>query len=122
MFTINLKGQNYNIDFEHITPQDKNWGHWKGKHGELKGITRCILSKESDEIIGGYQKEYDEEHFGIKEGFKLVSVDVAKCSYEDVFEKRQGRKIALSRSLKGMNLTKEERKQIWDKYFSMVKK
>src|SRR5665213_1830277 len=119
MFTIDLQGKNYNIDFQHITPQDENWGGWKGKHGELKGITRCILSKESDENISETQRLYEESQFKIKEGFKLVSVNVAKCSPEDVFEKKQGRKIALSRALNGMSLTKQERQQIWDKYFSI---
>ena len=37
------------------------------------------------------------------------------------FDKRIGRKIALTKALNCLTVTKTERKQIWNKYFTLVK-
>lgn len=47
---------------------------------------------------------------------QVIAEKVAVCYFKDKFEKRVGRKIALSRALTASHLPKEERKEIWDTY------
>jgi len=49
---------------------------------------------------------------------KVISTGTAQCSKLDNFAKETGRKIALARAIK--NFSKEERTEIWDKYFSRM--
>ena len=41
---------------------------------------------------------------------------VTICSATDKFIKEQGRKISLTRLLASMNLTKQQRKEVWNQY------
>ena len=47
---------------------------------------------------------------------QVVAEKVAICSSKDTFEKAKGRKIALSRALMASHFSKEERKEIWNRY------
>jgi len=46
----------------------------------------------------------------------------ARCSRQDNFNKAVGRKVALAKALKEINLPKQERKLIWEAYHSRDKK
>src|SRR3990167_4374060 len=46
----------------------------------------------------------------------LKAEGVAKCAAGDNFQKRVGRKIALTRALKKMDLNKTERSMVWLRY------
>jgi len=47
---------------------------------------------------------------------------VAECNPNDNYVKSKGRKIALARALQTMNLDREVRENVWNKYFSRCPK
>ena|SRR3990167_505123 len=49
-----------------------------------------------------------------------VGIGMAMCSVLDNFNRAKGRKFALANALKQVNLSLEERKALWEQYFSMV--
>ena len=52
------------------------------------------------------------------EGEPNHRVGHARCCPTDRFSKDVGRKISLSRLLQSMNLSKEERRKVWEQYHS----
>jgi hypothetical protein len=46
----------------------------------------------------------------------------AICSDNDHFSRDKGRKLSLARALKNSNISKEERKEIWEAYRNLTKK
>lgn len=52
--------------------------------------------------------------------FFRVAGGFALCSSRDRFEKKIGRKVALTRALALLDITKEERREIWNAYFSRL--
>ena len=59
-----------------------------------------------------------DENGGLKPHVKLIGEGLAKCAVGDNFQKRIGRKIALTRALKKTHLTKEQRMQVWMGYLT----
>lgn len=59
--------------------------------------TRCIIQKRGDDIS---------------------FIGVAECSINDMFVKETGRKLSLARALKETDLSKEERRTIWETYLN----
>lgn len=57
-----------------------------------------------------------DENGGLKPNVKLIADGLAKCALGDNFQKRVGRKIALTRALKKTNLLKAERQKVWIAY------
>jgi len=53
---------------------------------------------------------------------KIISQGTAFCYYKDQFNKKIARKVSLTKTIKELNLSKEERKQIWYDYFKYCKK
>lgn len=51
---------------------------------------------------------------------KIVQ-DKSYCCHNDQFNKKVGRKIALTRTLNRANISKEERRDIWNDYLKQVK-
>jgi len=49
-------------------------------------------------------------------------IGIALCNPVDNFKKSTGRKIALTKAINPLKLNKEQRKEVWDKYFEKVKK
>ncbi len=56
------------------------------------------------------------------DGTVNIAVGSSICSKTDNFNKRTGRKIALSRAIKSADLPKNFRKEIWDAYFKLSPK
>lgn len=94
-----IKGKKYEVDFRHafvdlvFSP-------------ELPIITRRTT----------WAKLFIIEEDGNK--FDTALYAIAECSELDTYNKETGRKIALSRLIKQMNLTKKEREYIWAVYFN----
>lgn len=53
-----------------------------------------------------------------KERGKILGVGVSTCSEKDRFNYTTGRKIALRRALNTANFSREERKEVWEKYLN----
>ncbi len=51
------------------------------------------------------------------EGFRDVGTGAAFCSVQDIFSKREGRKISLERALAHTGFTREQRRKFWEKAF-----
>ena len=50
-----------------------------------------------------------------------ISTGIATKGSKDIFSKYEGRKRALAKALKHMNLTKEQRTKIWKDYWTQTK-
>jgi hypothetical protein len=57
----------------------------------------------------------------VDDEYDLMATGITACSIEDVFEKSEGRKKALTRALEKAGFDREFRTQVWKKYWSMVK-
>lgn len=91
MIANNIDGHDYRINFSYN----------EGDHNIR--ITNCKIEKV---VAGG---RFDE-------GGSVIGTGKAICDSRDRFEKRIGRKMALSRAIK--DLPKSERTSIWSAYFS----
>jgi hypothetical protein len=58
----------------------------------------------------------------VTKGDKLICKGNSHCHKKDNFVKATGRKIALTRAIELLQLDKESRKEMWNKYFEKVKK
>lgn len=67
----------------------------------VKIVTYCIVTDKND---------------------KVLAKGDAICHEHDRFVKSTGRKLALARVLKLLNLDRDDRKLVWDTYFEKVKK
>lgn len=56
----------------------------------------------------------------VNESGDVLAVGEAHLSKNDSFNKNTGRMVSLSRALKNLNLSKEERKEYWDIYRNMT--
>ena len=114
---ISISGEEYYLDFEHNqNPTFKDyWGKMTPvmpsdvlKYYETyshRGETRAIL----------YQFDHtSQRNSDFHEGYAL-------CKWEDRFDKKHGRKLALRRLLEHSSFTKEERRNIWEQYFVETK-
>ena len=50
-----------------------------------------------------------------------LSTGMAKRSKKDHFDKKVGRKIALTKAMRGMTLSKAQKKRVWEDYRTMTK-
>jgi hypothetical protein len=73
----------------------------KWEYSKAKGrITHCLIQKSDFSVY----------------------VSFAETSPMDHFSRDIGRKLSLARALKNANLSKEERKEIWEAYRNLTKK
>ncbi len=72
-------------------------GHWKINNGS----TQCVIMDDEWQEIG-----YGE----------------AECSRNDLFDKRKGRKVSLTRALQSDSFSREQRKSVWEAYFMAMPK
>ena len=75
------------------------WLNFQYSENERGGkVTTCVLNQEREEVC-------------------RASVT---CSKSDVFKKKQGRKLSLTKCLDILQLTKEERTEFWNQYHSRI--
>jgi hypothetical protein len=71
-----------------------------------KSITQCVAEKESKRLFSKDIKT------------KIIGIGTAHCCLKDNFCKENGRKLSLSRVMKEIGLSKDQRKLVWEEYKS----
>ncbi len=114
MISVKLSNRSIGIGFKHtqrrvkIIPSDPRWRPTTIGMGEAMGIDRfttCQLFDLGSETSG-------------KVSTFLVTEAVATCHPFDQFRKSAGRKVALTRALAKLKLSKADRTTVWNAYLN----
>ena len=82
----------------------------------VNGEERKIIFRHEKETIEGNQKHPVRTVCGIFNGETPIAEGVAKVHKLDRFEYEKGRKISLKYALEAAEMTRDERRQIWEQY------
>lgn len=90
MFTVTLRGTEFNVEFRHLQYEEPR----PGPANPVRGTTQCFIKSR---------------------GHNVIAYGFALCSVEDNFCKNTGRKVSLTKALS--NFPKNDRAKVWKRYF-----